>query len=433
LNFVIAPGGTLRGNLRVPGDKSISHRALMLGAIAEGTTDITGFSEGEDALRTLTVLRALGVAIDGPDSGHVVVHGRGCHGLSAPKRVLDVGNSGTSMRLLAGLLVGQPFASELTGDASLRRRPMRRITEPLTAMGAAVQTSAEGTPPLRIAGGRVLKGIDYAMPVASAQVKSCLLMAGLYAAGQTCVHEPAPTRDHTERMLMGMGYPLERGSDTVCLQGGGRLRGTTVEIPTDISSAAFFMVGASIAAGSDLVIEHVGVNPTRIGVITLLQMMGASIELSNVRTISGEPVANIRIRSQRLKGISIPASQVPLAIDELPAILVGAACAEGTTVLTGASELRVKESDRIVALVGGLQRLGIEARATEDGMIVHGGRLTSGHVSSHADHRIAMAFAIAGLRAAGPIVVKDCANVETSFPGFVPLARSIGLAIDVEA
>jgi 3-phosphoshikimate 1-carboxyvinyltransferase len=374
-------------------------------------------------------LRALGVNIEGPQDGKLIIHGVGLQGLQAPQKPLYLGNSGTSMRLLAGLLAGQAFTSILTGDASLSRRPMRRVTEPLTRMGARIDTTASGTAPLHIYGGRTLQGIDYVMPVASAQVKSCLLLAGLYAQGRSCVSEPTPTRDHTERMLAGLGYPLERQGNRICLPGGGRLQARAIEIPADISSAAFFMVGASIAQEAEIILEHVGINPTRTGIITILQQMGADLTLCNEQQAGGEPVADIRVRPAPLRGIHIPAELVPLAIDEFPAIFIAAACAEGQTVLTGAEELRVKESDRIQVMADGLQALGIAAHPTADGMIIQGGTLSGGEVDSHGDHRIAMAFAMAALRAGGTIHIKDCTNVNTSFPGFVELASGAGLNI----
>ncbi|MDS4070988.1 MAG: 3-phosphoshikimate 1-carboxyvinyltransferase [Candidatus Competibacter sp.] len=430
LTFLVEPGGALRGRLRVPGDKSISHRAIMLGALAEGATAIAGFLEGEDCLATLKAFRAMGVRIDGPEQGRVAVRGVGLHGLRAPAGPLDMGNSGTSMRLMTGILAGQAFDTVLTGDASLTRRPMRRVTEPLALMGADIETTERGTAPLRIRGGRRLAGIDYPLPVASAQVKSCLLLAGLYAEGVTRVTEPAPTRDHTERMLAGFGYALSRASDrTFALTGGGRLTGTEIDVPADISSAAFFLVGASIAPGSDLVLEHVGVNPTRTGVIDILRSMGADIELLNARLAGGEPVADLRVRHAPLRGIRIPAELVPLAIDEFPALFVAAACAEGETVLAGAEELRVKESDRIQVMADGLTALDIAARPTPDGIVIRGGALSGGMVDSHGDHRIAMSFAMAALRAGGPISIRDCANVNTSFPGFATLARNAGLSV----
>ncbi|HFD79140.1 MAG TPA: 3-phosphoshikimate 1-carboxyvinyltransferase [Gammaproteobacteria bacterium] len=427
--FHVEPGGALRGRLRVPGDKSISHRSVMLGSLAEGTTRISGFLEGEDSLATLNAFRAMGVDIEGPDGGRVVVRGVGLHGLKAPAGALDLGNSGTSMRLLSGLLAGQAFDSELVGDASLMSRPMRRVTEPLARMGARIDSTEKGTAPLRIHGGRQLRGIDYELPVASAQVKSCLLLAGLYAEGRTCVREPAPTRDHTERMLAGMGYALEREAGRVCLQGGGRLEAVDIDVPADISSAAFFLVGASIAPGSELVLEHVGTNPTRTGVLEILRLMGADIELLDERDVGGEPVADLRVRHAPLHGIDIPVEQVPLAIDEFPALFVAAACAEGRTRLSGAEELRVKESDRIQVMGDGLQALGVDARPTPDGMIIEGGPIGGGRVHSHGDHRIAMSFAMAALRAQGSIDIDDCANVNTSFPGFVELASAAGLSV----
>jgi 3-phosphoshikimate 1-carboxyvinyltransferase len=427
--FKVSPGGHLTGTISVPGDKSISHRSIMLGALAEGTTHVTGFLEGEDNLATLNAFRAMGVQIEGPQKGAVTIHGVGMHGLQAPDQPLDLGNSGTSIRLLSGLLSGQAFDVQLVGDESLSKRPMRRVTDPLSAMGAQIDTTSAGTPPLQIHGSRQLKGIDYVMPVASAQVKSCILLAGLYADGTTCVTEPAPTRDHTERMLQGFGYSVNRQGSKVCLQGGGKLTATDIAVPSDISSAAFFLVGASIADGSDITLQAVGINPTRNGIITLLQLMGADIQLNNERQVGGEPVADIRVLGSRLQGIRIPEDQVPLAIDEFPALFIAAACAEGETVLTGAEELRVKESDRIQVMADGLQVLGIQAEPTPDGIVIQGGRLQGGEVHSHGDHRIAMAFAMAALRATAPIIIHDCDNVRTSFPDFTSQAASSGLAI----
>lgn len=430
INYVIAPGGKLQGDLRVPGDKSISHRAVMLGALAEGATTVTGLLEGEDVVCTLNAFRAMGVAIEGPHDGRVVIHGVGLHGLRSPATVLDMGNSGTAMRLLAGVLAGQTFDSTLTGDASLIRRPMRRVADPLNQMGAAVATGDGGCPPLKIAGGRRLRGIDYRLPVASAQVKSAVLLAGLYADGATTVTEPAPTRDHTERMLRALGYRVETRGASVRIEPGGRLRAGTFDVPADISSATFLLIGATIASGSNVLLRHVGVNPTRVGVLNILNMMGADIELVNQRDAGGEPVADIRVRSRALRGIRVPVEQVPLAIDEFPALLIAAACAAGETTVTGAAELRVKESDRIAAMARGLNALGIVVREMPDGIAVHGGRLRGGEVDSLGDHRVAMAFAMAGLRAEGPVTVRDCKNVDTSFPGFAALAKRAGLSID---
>ena len=430
MHFYLEPGGKLVGNVRVPGDKSMSHRAIMLGAIAEGKTDVTGFLEGEDALSTLGAFRNMGVMISEPESGRLSIEGVGLRGLQAPTEIMDVGNSGTSIRLMAGLLAGQTFSSVLTGDQSLLRRPMARVITPLSQMGAVI-SSREGCPPLEISGGSKLRGLHYELPVASAQVKSSVLLAGLFAEGFTSVIEPARTRDHTERMLTGFGYAVEVESGSIGLEGGGTLQGTRVDIPADISSAAFFMVGASIAEGSDLVLEHVGINPTRDGVIRILKAMGADIESSNERDVGGEPVADLRIRSAPLRGIDIPVEEVPLAIDELPAILIAAACAEGVTVLRGAEELRVKESDRIASMAEGLTQLGISNTVHADGITVIGGDIGGGVIATHHDHRIAMSFAMAALRASDRIKVSDCAHVATSFPGFAELAARVGLRLDV--
>jgi len=424
----------LRGEVRVPGDKSMSHRSIMLGSLAEGTTHVKGFLEAEDALATLQAFRDMGVNIEGPVEGCVTIHGVGKHGLKAPQKELYLGNSGTSMRLLSGLLAGQPFNSVLTGDISLSGRPMKRVTEPLAAMGAVIKTTEKGTAPLEITGqdGR-LQAIDYTMPMASAQVKSCLLLAGMYAQGETSVTEPAPTRDHTERMLSGFSYPVKRQGNKVSISAEGKLTATEIDVPSDISSAAFFLVGASIAPGSDITLRHVGINPTRTGVISILRLMGASIDVLNEREVGGEPVADLRVVSRPLKGIDIPEELVPLAIDEFPVLFIAAACAEGQTRLSGAEELRVKESDRIQVMADGLKLLGVDALPTADGMIINGGNdIQGGVVESHGDHRIAMAFSIAGLRAKGTITIRDCANVNTSFPEFKDLAKNLGLALVCE-
>ena len=431
IRFHVQPGGALKGAIRVAGDKSISHRSIMMGSLAEGTTHVSGFLEGEDALATLNAFKAMGVKIEGPDNGKVVVHGVGMQGLQQPQASLDVGNSGTSMRLMSGLLAGQAFSTTLIGDESLTKRPMKRVTDPLALMGAKIETTETGTSPLNISPVAALKGIDYDMPMASAQVKSCLLLAGLYAEGETWVTEPAPTRDHTERMLQGFGYEVMQDGPRRGVKGGGKLTACDIDVPADISSAAFFLVGASIAEGSDLTLQHVGMNPTRDGVINILRLMGADIKVSNERVIGGEPVADLRVRSAKLKGIQIPEDQVPLAIDEFPALFVAAACAEGETVLTGAEELRVKESDRIQVMADGLIALGVDAKPTPDGIVIQGGSIGGGSVNSHGDHRIAMSFAMAALRATGDISIDDCANVNTSFPGFVELAASVGLKVSV--
>ena len=430
LKFYLQPGGTISGDVRVPGDKSISHRAIMLGALAEGVTEVKGFLEGEDSIATIQAFRDMGVTIEGPDDGFVRVHGVGIHGLQAPRGSLYLGNSGTGMRLFAGLLAAQRFDSELSGDASLTKRPMGRVADPLRAMGAVIDTAEGQRPPLNIRGGNQLKGIHYEMPVASAQVKSCLLLAGLYADGCTSVTEPAPTRDHTERMLAGFGYHVHRNGATASVTGGGKLTATNIDVPADISSSAFLMVAASIAPDSDLTLRHVGINPTRIGIINILRQMGGNIDVLNEREIGGEPVADLRIRSAALKGITIPQDQVPLAIDEFPVLFIAAACASGRTVLRGAEELRVKECDRIQVMADGLATLGVKTEVLPDGIIIDGGQtIGGGSIDSHSDHRIAMSFAIASLRATADIELTGCAVVATSFPGFVELGQKIGLNI----
>lgn len=433
ITFKVQPGGRLQGEVRVPGDKSISHRSIMLGALAEGVTHVKGFLEAEDALATLQAFRDMGVQIEGPVNGELTIHGVGKHGLKEPTKELYLGNSGTSMRLLSGLLAGQSFNTVLTGDKSLSGRPMKRVTEPLAAMGADIKTAEKGTAPLHITGkAGQLTGIDYVMPMASAQVKSCLLLAGMYAQGETSVTEPAPTRDHTERMLAGFSYPVKQQGNKVSINSDGYLKATEIDVPSDISSAAFFLVGASIAPGSDLLLKHVGINPTRTGIIDILRLMGARIEVLNERIVGGEPVADLHVIYSPLKGIDIPKALVPLAIDEFPALFIAAACAEGQTRLTGAEELRVKESDRIQVMADGLQALGVDAQPTADGMIIQGGAIGGGEVISHGDHRIAMSFSIAGLRANAPITVHDCENVNTSFPGFKDLAKNLGLDLACE-
>ena len=434
VQFTTQLSGNLKGSIRIPGDKSISHRSIMLGSLAEGVTTVTGFLNGEDCLATLNIFRSMGVEIIENDATSLTIHGVGLYGLEAPEGDLDLGNSGTSMRLMTGLMSGvtsrQDFDVTLTGDASLSSRPMRRITKPLTSMGANIATDNDGTPPLTISAGSTLKGLHYDMPVASAQVKSAILLAGLYSEGTTSVAEPAPTRDHTERMLRGFGYEVTTDGNQMSLEGGGKLTATHIDVPADISSAAFFLVGASIAKNSDLTLEHVGVNPTRTGVIDILQLMGADISLQNERVVGGEPVADIRVRSAKLKGIKIPESLVPLAIDEFPALFIAAVFAEGETILTGAEELRVKESDRIQVMADGLIACGVDAKPTSDGIVIQGDTvMKSAEVNSHGDHRIAMAFVMAGLIADGSITINDCDNVNTSFPRFVELAKSVGIGV----
>ena len=440
--FKILPGvKKFQGKFTVPGDKSVSHRSIMFGAIAEGTTHVTGFLEGEDALATLQAFRDMGVSIEGPKNGEVTIHGVGMHGLKAPASALYMGNSGTSMRLLSGMLSAQQFDSVMTGDASLSKRPMERIAKPLREMGAQIQTTGErGTPPVSISGSQKLKGIHYDLPMASAQVKSGILLAGLWAEGETVVTEPEPTRDHSERMLRAFGYEVKTEGNRISLQGGGKLVGTDIQVPSDISSAAFFMVGAAITEGSDVTLEAVGINPTRTGVIEILKQMGADLTVENERIAGGEPIADIRIRGSRtLKGIHMPEDQVPLAIDEFPALFIAAACAEGQTILTGAAELRVKESDRIQVMADGLKIMGIECTPTDDGIIIEGkGKsgewgaiFTGGQIESHHDHRIAMSFSMAGLRTSGEINILGTETVATSFPTFTELTTQAGLEIAV--
>lgn len=440
VKFSVKPGGTIKGRIRVPGDKSISHRSIMLGAIAEGTTTVTGFLEGDDSLATLKAFQEMGVDIEGPDNGNVTIKGVGLKGLKKPNNPLDMGNSGTAMRLMAGILAGQDFDCDLVGDASLSKRPMKRVTDPLRLMGAKIETAEGGMPPLKITGtGRdSLKGIDYVLPMASAQVKSCVLLAGLYAKGTTSALEPAPTRDHTERMLNGFGYSvtsekLDEQKMKASLQGGGTLTARHIDVPSDISSAAFFIAAAAVSKGSDLIVEHVGMNPTRVGVIDILKLMGADIQLKNKHEVGGEPVADVHVRYAPLKGIPIPKSLVALAIDEFPVLFVVAASAEGQTVLTGAEELRVKESDRIQVMADALQAVGIDATPTPDGMVINGGgqKPQQAVIQSHHDHRISMAMTIAGLNAVSDITIDDCANVNTSFPTFIELINEVGMQVSV--
>ena len=431
LDWQCAPVDAVRGTVRVPGDKSISHRAIMLGALAEGTTEVSGFLEGEDCLATMRAFQAMGVEIVHHGAGRVTIHGTGLHGLRAPAAPLDVGNSGTSMRLLAGVLAGQPFDAVLVGDTSLMKRPMRRVTEPLTLMGAEIATSDAGTAPLVIHG-RPLHGMDYTLPVASAQLKSALLFAGLFADGTTRITETGVSRDHSERMLRGFGVSVEKDGATLAIRGGQRLSACEVVVPGDVSSAAFFIVAALIAREGALLLENVGMNPTRAAVVEILRAMGGDIEILHAREAGGEPVADLRVRPSRLRGIAINEALVPIAIDEFPVLFIAAACAEGETRATALHELRVKESDRLAAMEAGLRALGVDCAASADAMVIHGKPGTAfsgGTVESLGDHRIAISFAVAALRAAAPIVVRDCANVATSFPSFQALAQGVGMVV----
>jgi len=428
-SFVVSHAQSLKGTIKVPGDKSISHRSIMLGSIANGVTRVSGFLEGEDALSTLKAFQDMGVEIE-RDGSNVTIHGVGMHGLRAPSIPLDLGNSGTSMRLMSGLLSGQSFDCVLHGDESLSKRPMARVIDPLSSMGAKIDAQ-NGRPPLVIKGGCKLDAIDYVLPVASAQIKSCLLLAGLYAQGTTSITEGSITRDHTERMLRGFGYDVETDNGRISLTGGGELTACDVEVPSDISSSAFFMVAGSIAKDSDITLEAVNINPTRTGVIDILKLMGANIVLSNEHVSGGELVADIRVQSSDLQGINIPKELVPLAIDEFPSLFIAASCATGETVLRGARELRVKESDRIQVMADGLDILGIENEVLEDGIRIQGGEFSKPNsvIKSHHDHRISMSFAIASLRCEYEIKIDGVDNVQTSFPNFVELCTQIGMNV----
>lgn len=439
-SYHITPSQAIHGTITVPGDKSISHRSIMLGSLADGVTHVSGFLEGEDALATLQAFKDMGVKIE-RDGDKVTIYGVGVDGLQAPKDALYMGNSGTSMRLLAGILSAQAFDSVMTGDVSLSKRPMERVAKPLRQMGAVIQTTGEkGTAPISITGGQKLSGIEYALPVASAQIKSCLMLASLWANGTTTIIEPEISRDHTERMLTAFGYPVNTDGNKISITGGGRLTATDITVPADISSAAFFMVLGAIGGGEGLTICQVGMNPTRTGVIDILKLMGADISVSNETVVGGEPIADITVKPSDLVGIDIPENLVPLAIDEFPVLFVAASCATGTTKLTGAKELRVKESDRIQVMADGLGTLGIDCTVLEDGIIIHGKGVAGernavfggGHIQSHHDHRIAMSFAVASSRASDEIVIHGTQTVATSFPNFAQLAGEVGLNISIE-
>lgn len=423
---------TLRGDIKLPGDKSISHRALLLSAIANGNSTIYNLLMGADNLATLAALRQLGIDIQ-IENQTVNVAGKGLNSLQASPVALDLGNSGTGLRLLAGILAGQSFTSELTGDLSLQKRPMARVVDPLTQMGASISLSPNKTPPLRIIGGSNLQGITYKMPIASAQVKSCLLLAGLYAKGCTTIIEPTLSRDHTERMLKQFAYPITIKNNHVSLCSGHDLQATQINVPGDISSAAFFMVAASIIPGSMVRLQQVGINPTRTGIINILRLMGADITLENEQLDLPEPTADIIVRYSQLKGITIPQAEIVSAIDEFPIIFIAAACAQGKTLLRGAHELRVKESDRISVMANGLMQLGISCEVLPDGLIIEGGLMQGGQIDSCGDHRIAMAFAVAGCIASDSITILNCDQVATSFPNFVELAQTVGMHLEVNA
>ena len=428
-NYITSIAGPLKGTIKVPGDKSISHRSIMLGSIADGVTKVSGFLEGEDSLATLSAFRDMGVKIE-RNGSNVTINGVGKYGLKEPINSLNLGNSGTSIRLMSGLLSAQSFDSELCGDESLSKRPMGRVIEPLRLMGADISGN-DSKPPLLIKGGKQLSSIEYTLPVASAQIKSCLLLAGLYSDGKTTIIENGISRDHTERMLKGFGYDVTSSSNTISLMGGGSLKSCDIDVPSDISSAAFFMVAGCISENSSIVLEAVNINPTRTGVIDILRLMGGNLELLNQRLQAGELIADIKVTSSELKGIEIPENLVPLAIDEFPVLFIAASCAKGETVLTGAKELRVKESDRIQVMADGLTALGIDNEVLDDGIRIIGGEFKeqTSSIKSHHDHRISMAFAIASVKSKFNIEIEGVDNVKTSFPNFVELANSIGMKI----
>jgi 3-phosphoshikimate 1-carboxyvinyltransferase len=433
-----APAGPLSGSLRVPGDKSISHRALMLGALAVGETRIAGLLEGEDVLRTAAAMRALGAVVTRTGEGAWCVRGRGVGGLAEPEDVLDMGNSGTAARLLAGIIAGHPIFAVITGDASLRRRPMRRVTEPLGQCGAEFWTREGGCLPLAIRGAADPMPLDYTLPVASAQVKSAVLLAGLCAPGITRVVEPRPTRDHTETMLRGFGATVaverrEDGGREIRLTGQPELAGRPVTVPADPSSAAFPAVAALLVPGSSVTLEGVGMNPLRAGLYTTLREMGADIEITGVRDAAGEPVADLTVSSSPLTGMDVPAERAPSMIDEFPVLAVAAACAAGTTRMRGLAELRVKESDRLAAIAAGLASCGVTVEIEGDDLLVHGtGAPPRGGaaIATQMDHRIAMAFLVLGQVAAEPVSVDDAGFIDTSFPGFARLMQGLGATIE---
>jgi 3-phosphoshikimate 1-carboxyvinyltransferase len=430
--YIVEKAGSLHGSLEVPGDKSVSHRAIILGSLASGETSIDGLLEGEDVLSTISALKAMGVSIRRSGPGQFEISGVGIRGLRAPQAELNLGNSGTSLRLLCGLLVGQNFGSTLTGDGSLRKRPMGRVTNPLEAMGASIKLAAGQVAPLNIDPVIRLDGIKYKMPIASSQVKSAILLAGMYASEPTIIEENVLTRDHTERMLVEFGYPLDRDRSMIKLDPKGSLEATDLTIPGDFSSAAFFIVGASISTGSKIRLINVGVNPTRTGLLKILQMMGAKIVVENRRNVAGEPIADLVVESVQLRGVDVPGSLIAETIDEFPILSIAAANARGTTRILAASELRVKESDRISAIVTGLRSIGIDVTELSDGMVIEGGITQGGTVDSKKDHRIAMAFSMAGLNATNPIRILDCANISTSFPGFLRCGQKLGMNVKCE-
>ncbi len=437
MRLLINPGGALRGQISIASDKSISHRAVMFGALSNGISRVGNLLKSDDVLATIGGFRQMGVSIEEKNNNQWEINGVGLYGLKQPVAPLDLGNSGTALRLLTGLMCAQPWKSVLTGDASLRSRPMKRIIDPLVAMGAHIE-SEHGKPPLVVHPVAKLRGVRYLMPIASAQVKSCLLLAGLYAEGATMVVEPVPTRDHTERMLRVYGMNVEKRNgeirlDSTCSKRD--LQAVNIAIPADLSAAAFFMVGASIVPNSEVLLKNIGINPSRSGVLTILKKMGADIRVHNQTNIGStpdsEPVADISVRSTVLHGCQVNGDEAALAIDEIPIIAMAAACAEGVTEIRGVSELRVKESDRISGVAAGLTSLGVAVEEHSDGLTITGGSFRGGRVDSRGDHRLAMAFAIAGGAAQASVEVMDCKNITTSFPKFCQVANDAGLNIKI--
>ncbi|HVC02982.1 MAG TPA: 3-phosphoshikimate 1-carboxyvinyltransferase [Steroidobacteraceae bacterium] len=431
-SFEARPARGIAGAVTVPGDKSISHRALLLAGIADGRSEVQGFLPSEDCLASMQAMRALGVPIERPEPTRVLVDGVGLHGLRRADGALDLGNAGTAIRLFTGLLCAQSFDSTLTGDASLMKRPMERVAQPLRQMGADVRTNG-GTPPVEICGGLRLRGIEYRMPVASAQVKSAILLAGLYAEEPTSVISPALSRDHSERMLRSFGVRVDVEGLSVKLHPPARLEAQHLQVPGDFSSAAFFIVAGLLGATErGLLVANVGLNPSRTGLLDILRRMGADIEILRPRQSGSEPIADLRVRRSQLQGVEVPRALVPLAIDEFPVLFVAAACARGETLVTGAQELRVKESDRLAAMSAGFAALGVPHEVLPDGLRIQGAGgdpFGAGEIDSCGDHRVAMSFAVASLRARGPIRIRDVANVATSFPGFDELARTVGFDV----
>ncbi len=415
--MIIEKAKQLHGEIEIPGDKSISHRAIMFGSLAEGTTEITHFLEGADCLSTIQCFRKMGIDIE-REKDHVVVHGKGLFGLRPANSCLDVGNSGTTTRLISGILVGQNFSSELNGDASIQKRPMGRIITPLQQMGASIRSVRDNQcAPLAIEPAK-LHGIHYNSPVSSAQVKSCILLAGLYADGITSVTEPVLSRNHTELMLKGFGADIQSNGNTARIAPAPKLRGQKIPVPGDISSAAYFIAAALLVPNSEVCIQNVGINPTRDGILRVALAMGAKIEILNRRQVSGEEVCDLLVKSSSLKACVVEGDIIPTLIDEIPMIAVMAAFAEGETIIRDAAELKVKETNRIDTVVSNLNALGIQATATDDGMIIQGGTMTGGVVDSYLDHRIAMAFSIAGLASQGTIEVLRSECVSISYPSF---------------